>query len=139
MLVWMDAWRRVLVDSRRFKIDVLTHLRRMAVPKQTLDVAPKFLRESEEGYYSITMKVELVTTLKHHATELLKELREEKEPILITEHGRPSAYLIDVDHFEYIQKKLTLLEGLARGEKAILDDHVVSQEDAKKRMARWLT
>lgn len=84
------------------------------------------------------MKTELVTTLKRQATKLLKELREEKEPVLITEHGKPPAYLVDVDHFEHIQKKLKLLEGLARGEKAILEDRVVSHEDAKKRMTRWL-
>jgi prevent-host-death family protein len=84
------------------------------------------------------MKTELVTTLKRKATQLLKELREEKEPVLITEHGRPSAYLVDVDHFENIQKKLSLLEGLARGEKGILEGRIVPHAEAKERMARWL-
>lgn len=84
------------------------------------------------------MKTELVTTLKRQATTLLAELREEKEPILITERGKPSAYLVDVDHFDQIQKKLELLEGLARGEKAVLEDRVVPHEEAKERMQRWL-
>jgi prevent-host-death family protein len=84
------------------------------------------------------MKTELVTTLKRHATKLLKELREHKELVLITEHGKPSAYLVDVDHFEHIQKKLKLLVGLVRGDKAILEDRVVSETEAKKRMSRWL-
>ena len=68
------------------------------------------------------MKSELFTTFKRQATKLLKEIGEEKEPVLITEHGKPSAYLVDVEHFEQIQKKLKLLEGLARGEKAILKE-----------------
>lgn len=55
------------------------------------------------------MKTELITTLKRQATKLLKKLREEKEPVLITKHGKPSAYQVDVDHFEQIQKKLRLL------------------------------
>jgi len=84
------------------------------------------------------MKTEPVTTLKRQAKKLLKELREQKEPVLITEHGKPSAYLVDVDYFEQLQKKLKLLEGIARGEKAILEDRIVSHADAKKRMARWL-
>ena len=41
------------------------------------------------------MKTELVTTLKRQATKILAELHESKEPVLITEHGQPSAYLID--------------------------------------------
>ncbi|MDZ7773177.1 MAG: type II toxin-antitoxin system prevent-host-death family antitoxin [Balneolaceae bacterium] len=84
------------------------------------------------------MKTEIVTTLKRHATKLLEELHEEKEPVLITEHGKPSAYLVDVEHFEEIQRKLKLLEGLARGEKAILEGRVVPHEKAEERMARWL-
>ncbi|MEX2464200.1 MAG: type II toxin-antitoxin system prevent-host-death family antitoxin [Balneolaceae bacterium] len=50
------------------------------------------------------MKTELVTTLKRQATKILKELREENEPVLITEHVKPSAYLVDIDHFENFKK-----------------------------------
>lgn len=84
------------------------------------------------------MKTELVTTLKRHATKILKELKENGEPIMITEHGLPSAYLVDVDSFEKMQKRMSLLEGIARGEKAILEGRIISQEDAKSRMDRWL-
>ena len=59
-------------------------------------------------------------------------------PVLITEHGRSFVYLVDVDHFEEIQKKLSLLEGLARGEKGILEGRIVPHAEAKERMARWL-
>ena len=42
------------------------------------------------------MRTELVTTLKRHATEILSELERDKEPILITQRGVPSAYLVDL-------------------------------------------
>ena len=42
------------------------------------------------------MRAELVTTLKRRATELLDELERSREPILIAQHGLPSAYLVDV-------------------------------------------
>ncbi len=42
------------------------------------------------------MRIELVTTLKRQATKILADLRESRDPILITEHGKPSAYLVDV-------------------------------------------
>ena len=84
------------------------------------------------------MKVELVTTLKRQATRILKEVNDERDPVLITEHGRPSAYLVDVESFEKTQERLRLLEGLARGEEAIRKKRVLSQKAAKKRMAKWL-
>lgn len=84
------------------------------------------------------MRTEIVTTLKRQATELLSELERDREPILITQHGVPSAYLVDVATFEALQRRMGLLEGIARGERAVEDGRVVSHAQAKSRMARWL-
>ena len=84
------------------------------------------------------MKTELVTTLKRQATKILADLRESKEPVLITEHGKPSAYLIDVDDYEMMQNRLKILEGIAKGETAIREGRVLQQSEAKDRMSRWL-
>lgn len=84
------------------------------------------------------MRTELVTTLKRKTTDLLSEIEKSREPILITQHGLPKAYLVDVDTYERLQQRMRLLEGIARGERAIEDERVVSHEAAKVRMARWL-
>jgi prevent-host-death family protein len=84
------------------------------------------------------MKVELVTTLKRHATKILSELHDSKEPVLITEHGQPSAYLVDVDDYEMMQNRMSILEGIARGESAILEGSTFSNAQAKEKMRRWL-
>ena len=65
------------------------------------------------------MKTELVTTLKRQAMKLLKELREEKEPVLITEHGKPSAYLVDVDQFEHLSKEIKTSGRSGKGRKKL--------------------
>jgi PHD/YefM family antitoxin component YafN of YafNO toxin-antitoxin module len=49
-----------------------------------------------------------------------------------------AAYLVEAKSYEAMQKRLQLLEGLARGEKALADGRVVSHSRAKKRLARWL-
>ncbi len=84
------------------------------------------------------MRTELVTTLKRQATELLSDIERDKEPILITQHGLPSAYLVDVESYELMQQRMALLEGIARGEQAIAEGRVVTHTQAKKRLARWL-
>jgi prevent-host-death family protein len=85
------------------------------------------------------MRTELVTTLKRKATEIIAELERDRAPLLITQHGRPAAYLVDVDTYEKLNLRIALLEGIARGERAIEQGRVVSHTAAKKRMARWLT
>jgi len=84
------------------------------------------------------MRTELVTTLKRQATELLSDLEKHREPILITQHGLPSAYLVDVDSYDLLLKRMKLLEGIARGEKAVEDGRTLTQAQAKQRLGRWL-
>jgi prevent-host-death family protein len=84
------------------------------------------------------MRAELVTTLKRRATELIAEVSRDKEPIMITHRGLPSAYLIDVETFELQQRRIELLESIARGERDVAEGRVVSHEEAKKRLAKWL-
>ena len=84
------------------------------------------------------MRTELVTTLKREATKVLQRIRDEKEPLLITEHGKPAAYLVDVESFEANQKRMNLLEGIARGEQAIAGGRVYSNEKAKSKFSKWL-
>ena len=84
------------------------------------------------------MKIELVTNLKRQATRILADLHISKEPVLITEHGRPSAYLLDVDDYESMQNRMSILEGVARGETAFEEGRILSQTEAKSKLAKWL-
>ena len=84
------------------------------------------------------MKVEIVTSLKRQATKILQDLHETKEPVLITEHGKPSAYLVDAEDYERMQQRMQILEGIAVGEKAILEKRTFTQQQAKQKMDKWL-
>jgi prevent-host-death family protein len=84
------------------------------------------------------VKTELVTTLKRQATKILAELHTSKEPVLITEHGQPSAYLVDFEDYERMQNRMRILEGIARGEKAVLEKRIYSESQAEEKMGKWL-
>lgn len=84
------------------------------------------------------MRTEVVTTLKRQATKLLADLHETKEPILITEHGKPSAYLLDVGDYELMIDRMKILEGIAKGEQAIREGRTLDMTQAKEKMNKWL-
>ena len=84
------------------------------------------------------VKVELVTNLKRQATKILADLHETREPVLITEHGQPSAYLVDVQDYELMQRRLALLDALAKGERDVLEKRTLTQSEARERMKKWL-
>ncbi len=84
------------------------------------------------------MRAELVTTLKRRATEILSEINKDKEPVLITMHGLPSVYIVDAEEYEFEQRRTKILEGIARGERAIAEGDVFTQAEVEERMAKWL-
>jgi prevent-host-death family protein len=84
------------------------------------------------------VNTELVTTLKRNATKIISSVQRKHKPVLITQHGLPAAYLVDVETFEALHSRIAVLEGIARGEMAIQDGRVLTHEQAKKKMKRWL-
>jgi prevent-host-death family protein len=79
-----------------------------------------------------------VTEIKRHATEIIAQLETDRVPILITEHGRAAAVLMDVESYQSLMRRLEILEGIARGERAFAEGRVVSHDEATKRLGRWL-
>ena len=77
------------------------------------------------------MRTELVTTLKRQATELLDDLARDKKPILITQHGVPTAVLMDVATYELQQSKMAILEGIARGERELAEGRTLTHAQVK--------
>jgi prevent-host-death family protein len=84
-------------------------------------------------------RTKAVTQVKRHATAIIAELKAHREPIEITENGRRSAVLLAVESFDELQRRLTVLEGIARGERALSERRVVAHEDVMRRLGRWRT
>jgi prevent-host-death family protein len=84
------------------------------------------------------VKTELVTTLKRRATEIIADLQIDGDPILITQHGKPAAYLVDVASYDELNRRLSVVEGIALGEQAIREGRLHSQVQAKRRLSKWL-
>lgn len=57
---------------------------------------------------------------------------------MITQHGLPAAYLVDVESYQKMEARVDLLEGVAKGEKAIQEGRVLKNSEAKQSMGRWL-
>jgi len=80
----------------------------------------------------------ILSELLPAAAKILKDLKRRKAPMLLTQDARPVAYLMDVNTYERLQKRMRILEGIARGETAIIKGRILSHSAAKRRMKRWL-
>ena len=84
------------------------------------------------------MKTELVTTLKRQATQIIAKLQKGQGPILITQYGKPDAYLVDVRSYDELNRRLSVIEGIALGEQAFREGRVHTLAAARRRLSRWL-
>jgi prevent-host-death family protein len=80
----------------------------------------------------------ILSELLPAAGQIIKKMKRRKTPMLVTQNGKPAAYLMGVNTYERLQRRMRILEGIARGEKAIREGRTVSHSEAKKRMKRWL-
>jgi prevent-host-death family protein len=82
--------------------------------------------------------IEPVTVLKTKSAELIRQARETGQPIIITQNGKPTAVLQDVESFQRQREALTLLKILAKGDQEISEGKVLSHDDVMRRVERKL-
>lgn len=61
-------------------------------------------------------RIKPISHLKAHASEVLQQLRESREPMVITQNGEARAVLQDVTTYEETQETLALLKILSLGQ-----------------------
>jgi prevent-host-death family protein len=79
-----------------------------------------------------------VTEIKRHATRIIAQLGQDRAPVVITERGRSTAVLLDIESYDSLLHRLSILEGIARGERTHAEGRVVSHAEVRRRLARWL-
>ncbi len=85
-----------------------------------------------------TKAIEPVTTLKTKSAELIRRAKETGQPIVITQNGKATAVLVDVESFERQREALFLLRYLAVGEEEIRKGKGVPHQKALRHFERKL-
>ncbi len=79
-------------------------------------------------------KIRPISYLKAHAAEIVRDIGEEREPLIITQNGEAKAVIQDIDSFEQTQELLAFLKILALGNRQIEDGKVQRAADVIKRI-----
>jgi prevent-host-death family protein len=79
-------------------------------------------------------RIRPISYLKANAAAVIRELAEQREPLVITQNGEAKAVIQDVASFEQTQETLALLKILALGNRQIEEGTTVRAEDAIRRL-----
>lgn len=69
----------------------------------------------------------------------LQQVTETKRPLIITQHGRGVAVLVDVIEFEAMQSRLELLEEVCKAESQLAKGEGIEHAEAKKRILKGIS
>jgi prevent-host-death family protein len=79
-------------------------------------------------------QIKPISYLKANAAEVLKELAEQRKPLVITQNGEAKAVIQDVASYEETQETLALLKILALGNQQVAQGKVKPVADVVKRL-----
>ena len=74
-------------------------------------------------------QVKPISYLKSHAAEIIKDITENREPMLITQNGEAKLVVMDVKSYEEQEETLALLKILALGNREIEQSKFRNVED----------
>jgi prevent-host-death family protein len=77
----------------------------------------------------LSTNIKPISHLKAHTAELVRQLADEREPLVITQNGEAKAVMQDVRSYEETQETLALLKILALGNRQIEEGRVQRVRD----------
>jgi prevent-host-death family protein len=78
-----------------------------------------------------------ITDLKRQGGKVLEALRADRSPMVITEHGRAAAVLMDIASYEAMTRRYEILKGIEAGEQDIAAGRTLSWEESKVELRKW--
>ena len=78
-------------------------------------------------------RIKPISYLKANAAEIVRQLTDEREPMVITQNGEAKLVLQDVASYEATQETMALLKILALGNRQVEEGKVVPVAEAIRR------
>jgi len=94
--------------------------------------------EAIYGAMDTSKDIEPITTLKRDAAELIARTKERQSPIVITQNGKPTAVLQDVQSYERQRQALLLLKLVAQGDRDYEAGRTMTAAQARARIGKRL-
>ena len=81
-------------------------------------------------------RIKPISYVKANAADLIRELKENGEPLVITQNGEATAVMQDVASYEATQETLALLKILALGRRQVEEGKTVLAEEVFRRLRK---
>ncbi|MCH7764435.1 MAG: type II toxin-antitoxin system Phd/YefM family antitoxin [Candidatus Marinimicrobia bacterium] len=85
-------------------------------------------------HINIENDIKPLSEFRANAANFVKQIKDTKRPIVLTQHGKSAAVLVDVSAYQAIIDELELLQEIQLAEKQISEGKVLTNNEVKKRV-----
>jgi antitoxin YefM len=84
--------------------------------------------------FDLTEDIQPAADLQSRAEGLLRQVRDTRRPVVLTEEGRGTAVLVDIASYQSLLEELDLLRDVHRGLADVEAGRVVAHDEARARL-----
>ena len=84
--------------------------------------------------FNLPKDIRPISYIKAHTAEMVKQVEENRNPIVITQNGEAKAVLLDVESYQSLIDAVTLLKVISIGENDFRNGAVVTQDELDGRI-----
>lgn len=88
---------------------------------------------------SISKDIEPLSEFRKRSADFVKRLKRDKQPIILTQHGKSAAVLMDVSEYERFTLKMEMLEDLLDAKQEVEQGKTYSIDEAQERIEKHLS
>ncbi len=87
---------------------------------------------------NLAKDIKPISYVKSHTAEIIRQVGENKNPVVITQNGEAKAVILDVEMYQDLVNAVNLIKIISIGERDIKNNQVVSHEQVKDRIKNIL-
>jgi prevent-host-death family protein len=88
---------------------------------------------------SLSKDIEPLSEFRKKSADFVKRLKKDKQPIVLTQHGKSAAVLMDVSEYERIAERMEMLEDLLEAKQQVEQGNTYTMDEAKERIEKHLS
>lgn len=83
--------------------------------------------------------IKSLSEFRANTAACIQQVQESKRPVVITQHGKSAAVVLDVAEYEALLQRLELLEDIQAGERQIDAGRGISHQSARKKVLKKIS
>ncbi|MCA1950116.1 MAG: type II toxin-antitoxin system Phd/YefM family antitoxin [Treponema sp.] len=87
---------------------------------------------------NLSTDIKPISYIKSHTAEIIRQVSENKNPVIITQNGEAKAVILDVDSYQNLVNAVNLMKIISIGDRDLKNGKIVDHEEVKKRISKIL-